>query len=253
MNEDTPRALLVTGAYGRIGTAFYEECQGQYRFRLTDRDPAILDRPLAEGDTASLLDITDPAQCAEACAGIDTVLHLAADPSPEADFDGSLLENNIRGTYNVFRAAAVAGCRRVIFASSVHAVLGYSPDSPVPEAAPIWPVNMYGVSKCFGEATARKFASADGLSCIAIRIGAYEAAWMLSQESAAERPWLSAYVSPRDLNQLIRRCIDVEGVVFAIVHGVSDNRLKRLAIDETRRLVGYEPLDDGYEQFDMQK
>jgi len=240
------RRILLTGAAGRIGTAFYAECHDHFRFRLADKDAGLLERNHSVDDEAILLDISDLAQCKGACAGIDTVVHLAADPSPEADFYGSLLENNFQGTYNIFRAAADAGCRRVIFASSVHAVLGYPDSTPVPESAPVWPTNMYGVSKCFGEATARKFASSDGLSTIAIRIGAYEADWIKSDPSPRN---LSAYLSPLDLNQLIRKCIEVEGVDFAILHGISNNRVKRLSIEKTRRLVGYEPLDDGFENY----
>jgi UDP-glucose 4-epimerase len=240
------RSILLTGAAGRIGTAFYRECRGTYQFRLADKAPELLDRDREAGDVAMLLEIADFSQCAEACRGIDTVVHLAADPLPEADFYDSLMANNFQGTYNVYRAAADAGCRRVIFASSVHAVFGYPESTPVPESAPVWPANMYGVSKCFGEATGRKFATSDGLSCIAIRIGAYEAEWI---KTALTTRNLSAYLSPRDLNQLIRKCIEVEGIDFAIVHSISDNRIKRLSIEETRRLVGYEPVDDGFEKY----
>ena len=239
------RSILVTGAAGRIGTALFEELQGHYRFLLTDRAESRLGRALADGDTELALDVADFAQCLTACAGIDTVLHLAADPSPEADFDESLLENNIRGTHNIFRAALEAGCRRVIFASSIHAVIGHPADTPIPENATVWPVNMYGVSKCFGEATARKFAT-DGLSSIAIRIGAYDADWHSPEMGEG---LISAWVSKRDLNQLIQRCIEVEGVDFAIVHGQSNNRIKRMSIEATCELTGYSPLDDGYERF----
>ena len=48
-----------------------------------------------------LSSISHAAQCSMACEQIDTVVHLAADPSPEADFHDSLLENNFQGTYNV--------------------------------------------------------------------------------------------------------------------------------------------------------
>ncbi len=246
MIEVQKRGVLLTGAPGRIGSAFYAECRDLYRFRLADRDSALLERDLAPGDEAILLDIVAIERLTEACQDIDTVVHLAADPSPEADFYASLIENNFQGTYNVFRAAADAGCRRVIFASSVHAVLGYPESTPIPESAPVWPVNMYGVSKCFGEATARKFATSDGLSCIAIRIGAYEADWIKSDPSPRN---LSAYLSPRDMNQLLRKCIEVEALEFAIFHGISNNRQKRMSIDETRRVVGYEPLDDGFERY----
>jgi nucleoside-diphosphate-sugar epimerase len=247
MSPSSLRSILVTGAAGRIGTAFYEECRGRYRFRLADRDPAILDRSLEEGDSAIMLDIVDAEACREAVKGIDTVVHLAADPSPEADFRESLLANNVAGTYNIFYAAAEERCCRVVFASSVHAVFGYPLDEPVSEDAPVWPVNMYGASKVFGEATARAFASSGALSAIAIRIGAYEAPWIVTDPSPFN---LSAYISPRDLNQLLTRCINVDNVAFAIVHGVSDNRSKRLSIEATRGLLDYQPQDDGFVKYE---
>ncbi len=248
MTNDDSRRVLLTGAAGRIGTAFYAEFQNRYWFRLADYNDEIKDRPLTADHDAVVVDITQFDQLLAACDGIDTVVHLAADPSPEADFHESLLQNNIAGTYNVFRAAAESGCRRVIFASSVHAVLGYPESEPVPEAAPVWPVNMYGVSKCFGEATARKFATSEGLSSIAIRIGAYEAPWIAENPAPIHS---KTYLSPRDMNHLLCRCIDIEDLPFAILHGVSNNRQKRLSIDETRRIVGYEPLDDGFEKYGL--
>jgi len=102
---------------------------------------------------------------------------------------------------------------------------------------------MYGVSKCFGEAVAACFAQAEGLSSIAIRIGAYEAPWV---RAAPTPDWLSAYVSVRDMNQLLVCAIETPGIDFAIVHGVSNNRIKRLDLTETRALLGYEPQDDGF-------
>lgn len=245
MNRSDRRHILLTGAAGRIGASFYAEMRSKYRFRLADRDPSLLDQEVEPGDTALQLDVADYAQVAAASDGVDTVVHLAADPSPEADFDASLLANNIKGTYNIFKAAAAAGCQRVIFASSIHAVVGHPANSPIPENATVWPVNIYGVSKCFGEATARKFAT-DGLSSIAIRIGAYDADWHTADMGEG---LISAWVSKRDLNQLIERCIAVEGVDFAIVHGQSNNRKKRMSLGETMRITGYAPVDDGFTRF----
>jgi hypothetical protein len=55
---------------------------------------------------------------------------------------------------------------------------------------------------------------------------------------------MDAWVSQRDLNQLIHRCIDTEELRFAILHGLSNNRFKRLDITDARQLVGYAPVDD---------
>jgi len=46
------------------------------------------------------------------------------------------------------------------------------------------------------------------------------------------------------VHQLIVRCIDAEDVRFAVLHGLSDNRFKRLDISDARALVGYTPQDD---------
>ncbi len=55
---------------------------------------------------------------------------------------------------------------------------------------------------------------------------------------------LDAYVSRRDLTQLIRKCIEAEHIQFAIFNGLSNNRFKRLDLSDARELVGYEPEDD---------
>ncbi|MDP9364355.1 MAG: NAD(P)-dependent oxidoreductase [Chloroflexota bacterium] len=237
------RFVLVTGAAGRIGAAFVEDAGDRYRFRVTDREAPPL--PSGDGHETLALDVADLDACRAACRGVDTVLHLAADPSPEADFYGSLLDNNVKGTYNVFRAAADAGCRRVVFASSVHAVVGYPEDVQPRTDSPVRPLNMYGVSKCFGEAVAACFATS-GPSAIAIRIGAYDAPWIHERPTAGA---MSMYVSRRDLNQLMARCIDAADVSFAIVHGLSNNRFKRMDLASTRDLLGYAPEDDAFRLF----
>ena len=55
---------------------------------------------------------------------------------------------------------------------------------------------------------------------------------------------IDAFVSQRDLYQLIEKSIDAENLRFAIFHGLSDNRFKRLDITDARELVGYAPQDD---------
>jgi hypothetical protein len=60
---------------------------------------------------------------------------------------------------------------------------------------------------------------------------------------------LGGYVSERDLNHLLVCCIEHPHVQFAIVHGISNNRFKRLDITSTRDLVGYVPQDDAFEIF----
>lgn len=234
------RRILLTGAAGRIGTAFRQAHGKDYRFVLADaRTDGLAETP-GDGHEVVELDVADAAACEGACAEVDTVIHLAADPSPAAEW-GSVLESNVRGVVNIFRAAEQAGCRRVVIASSAHVVGGYEEQTIADDVAPR-PTNFYGASKAFGEAVASTYA-ARGLSSIAIRIGAYDAEWFYREGTARDA---AAYVSARDLNQLLVRCVETPDLTYAVVAGISDNRLKRFDLVHTRSVLGYEPQDDGF-------
>jgi UDP-glucose 4-epimerase len=239
------RRVLVTGAAGRIGSYFAEQAADRYRLRLMVRSgDAQAERLRAYGEVVEA-DLADLERLKQLCEGIDTVLHLAGDPDPSATWD-SLLQANIIGTYNMMVAAKAAGCRRVIYASSIHAVSGYPTDVQVKTSEPVNPGDLYGVTKCFGEALGRYMAEQEGLSVIALRIGAFQPLEAARQESSVGM--LDAFVSHRDLQQLVERCIDDERLRFAVFHGLSDNRFKRLDITDARQLVGYAPQDDLTEQ-----
>ncbi len=242
IDERSPkRKVLLTGAAGRIGSAFRGYTADRYAFRLGLHPSDRIDD--AAGHEVMPFDIVDLEACCRACAGIDTVVHLAADPSKRSDFCLSLLDTNIRGLYNIFRAAKNQGCQRVICASSVQAVEGYASDEPVYPHSIGRPVNMYGVSKCFAEAVAHCFAYSEGLSSIAVRIGTFDSERLRAHFS---KRTLRTFVSKGDLCQLLVRCIDTPGIQFAIVHGGSNNRISRLDLAETRALLGYQPQDDAF-------
>lgn len=135
----TTQRILVTGAAGRIGSSFWRAKHSAFELRLGDIDVARLEGAPCE---VVHLDVSDHASCLAACQGMDTVLHLAANPSPEADFRSSLLPVNIVGTYNIFTAAAAQGCSRVVFASSAQALEGYPLDVQVSEDMPTRPKNL---------------------------------------------------------------------------------------------------------------
>ncbi|HEX8550210.1 MAG TPA: NAD(P)-dependent oxidoreductase [Abditibacteriaceae bacterium] len=238
--NETRRRVLVTGAAGNIGSYFASHSEGKYDLKLMIRegDDASEIEGLGEVVTGDLLDLEG---LKTICEGIDTVVHMAGDPSPSATWQ-ELLDANISGTYNIFVAAKAAGCRRVIHASSIHAVSGYPADVQVKTSEPVNPGDLYGVSKCFGEALGRYMAEKEGLSVFTLRIGAFQPIESIRKEGGLSM--LDAWVSQRDLNQLINRCIDIENVHFAILHGLSDNRFKRLDISDARELVGYAPEDD---------
>lgn len=238
--ESVVRKVLVTGAAGRIGRHFAEHASSKYDLKLMIRPGEDKSRIEAYGEVVEcgLADLDGLKRISD---GIDTIVHLAAEPSAFAPWS-SLLPNNVIGTYNVFVAAKAMGCRRVVYASSIHAVSGYPSDVQVKSSDPANPGDLYGVTKVFGEAMGRYMAHQEGVSCIVIRIGAVASMeWASHQRSLF---LMDTFLSYNDLQQLLERSVDDDRIEFAILHGVSDNRFKRMDISTTRTILGYEPKDD---------
>lgn len=234
------RRVLVTGAAGNIGSYFAAHAHRKYALRLMVLDTDDPSDIQGYGEVVTG-DIRDLERMKDLCQGIDTVVHLAADPDPSATWS-SLLPLNIIGAYNTFVAAKAAGCRRVVFASSIHAVSGHPAGRQVRASDPVNPADLYGVTKCFGEALGRYMAEQESLSVIALRIGWFQPHSSAQQERGIQM--IDSWVSQRDLHQLIERSIDVENLQFAIFHGLSDNQFKRLDISDAQALLGYAPVDD---------
>ena len=145
--------FLVTGGAGFIGSHLVR--------RLSARGPVkVLDnfssgkKENMEGLPCAVLtgSILDPATLAEACSGVSHVFHLAALVSvPESvSHPARCHEINVEGTRRVLAAAAAAGARRVILASSC-AVYGDEPTMPKTETSPTAPASPYAESKLAGE------------------------------------------------------------------------------------------------------
>lgn len=232
--------VLVTGAAGAIGAYFVRQAAKRYDFRLMIRSGSSAEGLADHGEVVTA-DLGDLVALHRACEGVDTVLHLAGDADPSAVWR-ALLSDNIVGTYNLFTAAKAAGCRRVVYASSIHAVSGYPLDVQVKTTDPVNPGDLYGVSKCFGEALGRYFAEQEGLSVIAVRIGACLSPKAVSDDQATGV--MDAFIAQDDLVELLQRTIDDHTLQWALFHALSDNRCKRLDISTARDLLGYAPAHD---------
>src|SRR4029434_5472928 len=179
-----PRSVLVTGMSGLIGGALRRHLEGKSARSALTRQPL-------SGVTCHQADIADLEAIAPAFEGVDTVVHLAARTGSSESFD-ELLRANVIGTYNVFEAARRAGVSRVIFASSGATVSAWERDPPwsaliagrygeagpftkMTHETPTRPAGLYGASKIWGEALARHYADAHGLSAICVRIGRVKA------------------------------------------------------------------------------
>lgn len=229
--------ILITGPAGRIGPHILPLLREHFALRLLDV------RPLkTEGDDEVVqADIADFDALKKACEGTGAVVHLAA-ISDEADFMSHLLPMNVVGTYNVFEAARQTGVKKVVFASTGQAVLHYPKGEWVTPEMPPRPWTTYACTKLFGEALARLYSDRDGMSMIVLRIcyfRSYDDPLLKLPGHDVQREW----VSPRDLAQLITKCLRSE-VKFGIFFGVSNNTGRFWDISNAQNLVGYEPQDN---------
>ncbi|AJP01450.1 NAD-dependent dehydratase [Streptomyces cyaneogriseus subsp. noncyanogenus] len=233
-----PRTVLLTGAAGGLGTLMRDLLPAYgYTLRLFDV------RPVEGEPDAITADLADRDAVREAVRGVDAIIHLAG-ISLEAPFE-KILKANIEGTYHVYEAAREEGVRRVVFASSNHAIgctprpqggTPVEPDRLIPVDTPRRPDTYYGLSKSFGEDLAQLYWDKHGLETVSVRIGS------CFPEPTSVR-MLSVWMSPADGARLFHAALTAENVGHTVVYGSSANT--RLWWDlSSARALGYEPQDD---------
>ena len=246
--------VLLLGPTGRIGKYFIEDYfthkyKNDYNLILGMRNP---DKLKGKGYEIKVADITDFESLMSAFQGIDVVLNLAGNANEKTQEFKELIEPNIIGTFNVLEAARLNGVKRVIMASSVHAVKGHDNEKVVSEIDARRPESLYGASKAFIEAMCHVYYKKYGMSCLAIRIGAYISDDM--HEILLTRENNDYVISQKDMAQLLHKAIIAPGTLkYAVLSGTSNNKKKRLSLEYTKELIGYEPEDDSYEMLEQVK
>jgi nucleoside-diphosphate-sugar epimerase len=248
-------SVLITGSSGTIGTVLANALADDYTVRGVDRRA-----PNTKGTTVAttLADMTDLGAVESAFEGADVVIDLAARTSQYLDWDPAY-ENNYAATRNAFEAANRVGARRLIFASSNHAVGNFEMDSPykeivegdysglkpgqferVDENCPIRPDGAYGIGKALGESIGRYYSDVHGLSVMCLRIGTVN-----PQDLPLTVRNMATFLFHKDLIQLVRRCIEAPpSARFGIYYGVSNNRWRFWDLANAERDIGYVPTED---------
>jgi nucleoside-diphosphate-sugar epimerase len=249
------KRVLITGAAGNLGGKLRRHLEGHYPLRVLDKDNRG-DKSISPCDLGVF-----SSDWAEQFRGVDTVFHLAADPTAQQTWP-NVIAPNIDALIHVFNASVQAGVKRIVYASSNHVMGGYK-DLPEPflittslppapgthyvvegEARDSTP---YGSAKLFGERLGKALAELHGISFVAVRLGWVRPGENLASDIPADREdWFRLmWLSNRDYLQLMTRCLEAKlPENFVIVHGMSANRGMRWDLETTRQLLGYEPLDD---------
>jgi uronate dehydrogenase len=209
---DRSRRIVFTGAAGGIGTMIRPLLSGLYPgLVLSDR---MSPKGLLPSETFVAADLTRLDEVAKVVRGAHSILHFGGH-SVEGSWD-AILQANIIGCYNLFEAARQAGVKRIVFASSNHAVGFYPRKKRIGTDVTVRPDSRYGVSKAFGEALGALYSDKHGIALTCLRIG-----------NVGPRPLdvrrLSIWISPEDLVQLIQIGLEHPKIRFEILYGASDN------------------------------
>lgn len=232
--EQTMR-IVITGAAGRLGSIVRKHLS-----QSPDHEQVLIDCNNHGDPAIRLADLaTNYTAWDELFDGAEVVIHLAADPRPEAPWQ-AVARNNIDVTINVFRAAATHNVRRVIYASTLTTMDGYRYNTgPISADWAPRPVTFYAISKLIGETIGRMFAESHNMSVICLRLGAVQTG--VRTPGRGSTLWNRAkWLSKDDLCQAIVKAILIKDVVFMVLPVISDNESKTWDLSKTCTILGYE-------------
>ena len=224
--------VLLTGATGDMG--------GQIRPMLRERYGQVVlsgrkeGMDTEEGETYRQADLSDRAALQAAMEGVDGIVHLGGQ-SVEDEWS-TVLTANIDGLHNFYEAARAAGVKRVVFASSVHAIGFYPVHRRIGVDEPVRPDTRYGLSKAFGEAISSLYADKFGLRTLCVRIGS--CTWK-PQDLRRQMVWLH----PEDFFQLCVIGLEHPDIHNQVVFGASKNA-RNVWDNEAAYRLGYRPQHD---------
>ena len=225
------KRTLLTGAGGGVGTQLRksETRLGQI-VRLSDLKPSS---DLAAHEEDYPLDLSDFDAVSEAVKGCDAIVHMGGQ-ALEGPWK-TVLDSNITGSYNIYEAARRHGVKRVVYASSVHAIGYYERTETIDGNVSTRPDSLYGVSKTFVENLGRYYFDKFGIETVSIRIGS-------CFSEPTDRRHLITWLSYRDCRQLVEKSLSAPRVGFMVAYGMSNNS-EAFWDNRTAAVLGYKPQD----------
>jgi len=230
--------VLVTGSTGNLGEKALTALRA-----LSDVTVVRIGRNSKGGGDVipADLEVFDP-KWAQAFVGVDTVLHLAADPKPVATWE-SVQALNVDLALNVLRASEEAGVRRFVFASSNWVLGGYRfTNQALAADTPPRPINPYGASKLFIERAGISQSLRTGMSFLSLRIGYCAPGENTPGPQMAFGRWgQEMWLSNEDWAQAVVKSCTAPFEGAAVINIMSENRGMRWDLEGARAAIGYVP------------
>jgi uronate dehydrogenase len=225
------RNILITGAAGALGNVLRDSLR-PYAEQLTlnDREPLGAVRA---NERHFECDLADRDAVFKMMKGVDMVIHLGG--APRENTFQVILDSNIVGSYHIYEAARQEGVKRVVYASSVHAIGFYECVQTIDANVPQRPDSLYGVSKTFVENLSRYYFDKFGLESVCMRIGS-------CFPKPVDRRMLATWLSYDDFSHLCIQALMTPSAGHMIVYGNSNNSANFWDNSQAGYL-GYRPKD----------
>lgn len=241
--------VLITGASGLIGRLTLAALGDKYDFSALNRS-AVAGIPCLQADVA------DAGAIKPAFEGMDMVLHLAAETKATQDWDKTMA-TTVTGALNVYRAAADARVKRVVFMSTGSTMCGHEWNDELPygklargeydQVQAPWPLlthrdpprpdSPYGVGKLFGEAAGRWFVDNYDMSVLCIRLGA-----VLDTDQPKLLRHFPGFLAQADAVQMIDKCLSAPmSLRYDIFDTISNNKYRWRDTQHARDVLGWAP------------
>ncbi len=227
------KKLVLTGAAGRLG--------GILRAPMAAMCDELFTTDLAEdvgtlnaNETYVQANLNDLDAMVDLLKGAEMVVHFGA-IGDEAPWD-DILQSNIIGAYNIWEAAHRNKLRRVVYASSIHAVGMHKKTDAIGVDAPHKPDTYYGLAKCFAEDLASLYWDKNGIEAVCMRI-------LSCAPEVTNSRAVGSWLSDDDMVHLVERAVDTPITGYSVVYGVSNN--DRSPVDNSGAAhLGYRPKDN---------
>lgn len=234
--ESQRQRILVTAADTPLARALGDGLAGRWQVQMTSPAEATTRLPLVRCELAA------DDHTRELVQGIHAIVHVAVVPA--GAMLGAQIDFLVRGTYNLFSAAAIAGIRRVVLVSSLEVMSGYGDGFQVAEDwQPRPPADSAALAEYLAECVGREFARQRQLEVVVLRVGKVVQAEAVAGQ--AFDPW---WVDQRDVLQAVSLALGAPSISsprgtegWAVFHILSDSPGARFPVNKAQAGLGYQP------------
>ena len=230
--------VVVVGGAGHVGSLVLRTLARRHRVRLADLDPAD-GYGVAEPMT---VDVTDIAQVRSAVEGQDGLVYLAMGRRSSWGETGGWVEShfdvNVKGLYLTLRAAADAGVRQCVYASSLsvfedYLAWGHQLDDRIPDAT-----DGYGLTKRLGEQVCESVSRERGMPVVSLRLchPLPDQEWRAFAGPAPE-----TRTAASDVARAFERALDYDASGHEAFTITGDHAEKSISARRTREVLGWVP------------